>query len=382
MASEGPNIRDEGPKGPEELTIGEKYWKEQYDWLLDAGYRLRSRYKADWEPSWAGTNWNPYDCEDAQKSWFNTVNFAIRVETGRFVTLKQVDRVKHPDEAPLMLYLMEEDLLKDPNNHVVPLINVLQHPEDPNTCFLVLPLLRDFDDPEFQTMGEAIDFISQFFTGVQFLHQHGVSHGDLSINNILMDAHGMFPDDFHPCYPIMKADWSGRAKPGKTRTEKPPKYYLIDYGQSERFYEDETPVTEHIGTDDTVPEYEDESQVTNPFFVDVYCAGNMIKYEFLDGDPQRIGRTGYHGFEFLRSLIDDMTRQNSTERPTMPEVVKRFDEAVKTLSTATLRSRCIKKRGATAQYDEPWPLLVVASVHHWYKKITYIVRRLPAVPQS
>ncbi len=53
-----------GPKLHGRLTVSELFWRDRYDWLLQRGYRLRSRYKPDWKPSWEGTNKIWFDCSD------------------------------------------------------------------------------------------------------------------------------------------------------------------------------------------------------------------------------------------------------------------------------------------------------------------------------
>ena len=107
-------------------------------------------------------------------------------------------------------------------------------------------------------------------------------NSDISINNIMMDARDMYPRGFHPVDQDIKADYSAAVSSKYTRTEKPPKYYLLDYGLSRRFAEGEEPEPlDTVGTDTTVPEYTNELPI-DPFFVDVYCVGNMIRHEFLD----------------------------------------------------------------------------------------------------
>lgn len=101
----------------------------------------------------------------------------------------------------------------------------------------------------------------------------------------MMDATGMYhPHGFHPVYPAMTANYDALMMSSPfTRTERPPRYYLIDFGLSQHFKEGETPLASDLrrGTDDTAPEYQDESLTLNAYFVDVYCAGNMIRKEFI-----------------------------------------------------------------------------------------------------
>lgn len=50
---------------------------------------------------------------------------------------------------------------KDPYNHCVPLLENLIDDCDPKHCFIVMPLLRSFDSPDFESVDEALDFVHQ-----------------------------------------------------------------------------------------------------------------------------------------------------------------------------------------------------------------------------
>ena len=75
-------------------------------------------------------------------------------------------------------------------------------------------------------------------------------------------------------------------KEPRTRTSKPPKYYIIDFGMSRRYSPgDPHPTETHPdGGDRTVPEFNNswDLVVHDPFAVDIYCLGNIIKREILD----------------------------------------------------------------------------------------------------
>ena len=51
--------------------------------------------------------------------------------------------------------------LQSSENHCVSVLDVLQDPVEPNTALLVMPYLRDFNDPEFLSIGEVMEFIQQ-----------------------------------------------------------------------------------------------------------------------------------------------------------------------------------------------------------------------------
>ena len=82
---------------------------------------------------------------------------------GEIVTLKKIDKSIHPYEADIALYFSSEPQRSDPHNHCVPIYEVLSVPNDPDKIILVTPMFRKFDDPRFDTVGEAVEFFRQAF---------------------------------------------------------------------------------------------------------------------------------------------------------------------------------------------------------------------------
>lgn len=72
------------------------------------------------------------------------------------VAIKSVE--KGCDEICIAQFLAT---LHDPQNHCIPVIDVLPDPFDAHLCLFVMPFLRPFDDPDFCTAGEVIDFVDQ-----------------------------------------------------------------------------------------------------------------------------------------------------------------------------------------------------------------------------
>ena len=100
--------------------------------------------------------------------------------------------------------------------------------------------------------------------------------------NIMMDASYLYIDSFHPVDQNMKRDFSGYAY-FKTRTERPPKYYLIDFGLSRRYHSTVNALDLPVwGGDKEVPEFVEYDRPHNPFPTDVFYIGNAIKGDFLD----------------------------------------------------------------------------------------------------
>lgn len=60
--------------------------------------------------------------------------------------------------------------LADPTNHTVPVLNHFTDESDPKVTFLIHPLLREFNKPEFYVVSEMIDFIKQTLEVRTFVH--------------------------------------------------------------------------------------------------------------------------------------------------------------------------------------------------------------------
>lgn len=101
--------------------------------------------------------------------------------------------------------------------------------------------------------------------------------------NIMMDPKPTFPNGFHPVLHRRNRNFMGPAK-HFTRTARPSKYYIIDFGLSIKYPHD-TPNPRAIpifGGDKSVPEFQrDPCGIYNPFPTDVYYLGNLIRKEFI-----------------------------------------------------------------------------------------------------
>ncbi|KAG6910414.1 hypothetical protein DXG01_010769 [Tephrocybe rancida] len=379
---------------PAILSSVEVFWRDHYNFLKEHGYTLRKRYEPGWVPSWLNTSVKPASCEDAQPicvrvesiyiarcTFVNAASVvqhyqvldAIRAD-GSFVILKQVDINIHPDEIPTIKHFASDAFASHPQNHCIPVLEIIDPPEGSTIAFLVMPLLFDIDEPSFTTIGEAVAFCGQIFEGLHYLHQQNIIHGDCKHNNIMADSSGLCDFSPHPMNPIMRRDLTGRVSYSKSPTRKPVKYYLIDFGLSQIYHPEDALVLRYPpwGGDKTVPEHQDpDGPMCDPFAVDVYCLGNFFRQYFMDGwdgipmDPPP-------GFDFMRELINDMVNTEPTKRPSMLEVVSRFDDIVKELGARRLRSPFLpdgKRHG------------LFQSVIYWSTQLARVARRIPAVPK-
>ncbi|KAI0040834.1 hypothetical protein FA95DRAFT_1549370 [Auriscalpium vulgare] len=350
------------------ITHFEEWWVKHREWLEECGYKLRARYQPGWQPSWnRDTEFYPR-FEDGRVN-DSALMDAVRSSDGAYVVIKQIPKGSAVREVEINKLLSSPPLVSDPANHSAPLLDVLDVPDEPGHQLIVMPQLRPYYNPKFDTIGEAIAFFHQIIEGLQFMHQHHIAHRDCTNENIMMDPTGMYPDSFHPqsVKLEMRRDWKGKAK-YYTRTQRPPRYLFIDFGLS-RVYPPELGTPIDIATrggDKSAPEHVDTDIPCNPFPTDVYYLGNLIRQNFI---------LKYHGFSFMRPLVDNMVAQDPDKRPQMDEVAARFKEIRASVSSWKLRSRMVRR-------DEAILNGVYKSAVHWYRRLGYILTRKPAIPDA
>lgn len=81
---------------------------------------------------------------------------ARRRADGLLVAIKSV--TKNSQEVQISRFLTS---LQHPENHCVPVYDVLDDPLDPSHSLMVMQYLRPFDDPDFVMFGEVVDFVTQ-----------------------------------------------------------------------------------------------------------------------------------------------------------------------------------------------------------------------------
>lgn len=107
-----------------------------------------------------------------------------------------------------------------------------------------------------------------------------------------MDASGMFPRGHHPYLQHMLADMSGNAPFVPRPAARPPvKYFYVDFGISSKFQPDEDSrlVLGTLGRDQDVPELSDSTPY-DPFKVDVFLIGNVLRKEMHDVSSNSVSR--------------------------------------------------------------------------------------------
>ena len=115
----------------------------------------------------------------------------MRLSDQRLVFIKRVRT--QSSELKIARFLSAPETLEDPNNHCVTLIDSFPDDNEPWISFMVMQFLRNFDDPPFHAVEEALDFMKQvlevnhaLFTvkimylrdqqGLSYIHAKNVAH--------------------------------------------------------------------------------------------------------------------------------------------------------------------------------------------------------------
>jgi hypothetical protein len=85
---------------------------------------------------------------------------ATRRRDGKHVMLKKVLPEEGPYELQITQFFSSPEVSRDPRNHCVPLLDVIETP-NAGQKLMVMPFLRPFNNPRFQTFGEFVAFFAQ-----------------------------------------------------------------------------------------------------------------------------------------------------------------------------------------------------------------------------
>ena len=85
---------------------------------------------------------------------------ATRQRDGKHVMLKKVLPEEGPYELQITQFFSSPEVARDPRNHCVPLLDVIEIP-NAGQKVMVMPFLCPFNNPRFQTFGEFMAFFTQ-----------------------------------------------------------------------------------------------------------------------------------------------------------------------------------------------------------------------------
>ncbi|KAF5379388.1 hypothetical protein D9615_006642 [Tricholomella constricta] len=317
-----------------DIFIGKRYddemfWVRLQPFLLRYGYKLRPRYQPDWTPSWFKLSSlepaikNVYDFEDALPLARSKLMDATRQHDGAKVVMKIVDT--SAEEIQIIRYLTSPELLRDPRNRTVPLLDVLHLPDNDSQALIVMPQLLQFDRLPFRRVGEIFEAIYQYLqasallmNGLEFMHEHHISHRDASYFNLMMDASKIVPRGFHYFHETTHDGLNREFEWLQRWSVRPVQYYFIDFDISHRYLTSkDVKEMSRLGQDKSVPEYLRPGPY-DPFKADIYQLGNTLLKTIKKYNPK--------GLESLLALGEAMTSSIPEDRPSPAAALQSLDE--------------------------------------------------------
>ena len=128
------------------------------------------------------------------KGTFSRVRYCVDNISSVPYALRVIDREKIEDEGLLESLKNEITIMKMFEHRSV--VKVIDMMASPNRIFLVLDLMAGGNmksklyNEHFLDEREAIFYFQQLFSGVEYLHSMGITHGNLRLENILLHTNG------------------------------------------------------------------------------------------------------------------------------------------------------------------------------------------------
>ncbi|KAK0191956.1 hypothetical protein F5146DRAFT_928526, partial [Armillaria mellea] len=213
----------------------EMFWVKHQHVLTGLGCMLRPRYHPDWTPSWVKKDGTERvrlrRYLDSHVPLRVNVMDAIRLKDGTKVVL-QVTRTDTNELSMIKKLCNPREILQDPLNHTVPIIETVPIPDDnDHRVFMVMLILRNFSSPAFHCRSEFVEAFRQLLEVVTAPLFTSACHpsDDVNIMNFLMDASGVCPRGYHFAQNVSYdgVHWSLYDRP-RCRVA-PVRYYLIDF---------------------------------------------------------------------------------------------------------------------------------------------------------
>ncbi|KAI0045017.1 hypothetical protein FA95DRAFT_1561583 [Auriscalpium vulgare] len=163
----------------------------------------------------------------------------------------------------------------DPRNHAVPVFEMFPN-YDGTMAYTVLPFLQSVELTQLRSTEQILDFVSQLLQGLEFMHEQGVAHGNISLHHIML-------------LPI---------EPSSS------KYVFIDYSQSSFVRSENRPTT-----------------LANATTAGRDCINNIDSFFSLKRDILMLGRVFQEArklsrsLRFLDGIISSMVHQEPRCRP-------------------------------------------------------------------
>ncbi|KAF8916837.1 hypothetical protein CPB85DRAFT_1288140 [Mucidula mucida] len=239
------------------------------------------------------------DDEHAAFHFFAPRVWAARDKKGRDVIIKAISGPLPSKELLALRRLSTEPLQNDPRNHTIP---VLDYVIFNGQVFVVMPRWIGAVKADFVTVGEFIPFGQAFLEAIAFLHEHNITHGDISAQNMAMDV--LPPGDA----PSGSNHWAGLRGPER-------RYVMIDF---------ETATMLPPQSNDNAA---DKLAFEKAMKRDVYMLATAVEIQLRciqDVLPDLIG------------LFDSMKDYEDPEQPTASAALSRYEEICRALPVDAL----------------------------------------------
>lgn len=137
------------------------------------------------------------------------------------------------------------------------------------------------------------------------------------------------------------------------------------------------------GGDKSAPEHL-HGRLCNPFHTDIYYLGNLVRERFIKviihlqpwvGYEAYAILQVYNGFEFMLDLVDEMTKENPVDRPTIEEVITMFSSIRDSLSEYKLRSLIMAKK-------DPRIITTYRYARQVVRTVEYLILQKAAIPYA
>ncbi|KAF8869760.1 kinase-like domain-containing protein [Gymnopilus junonius] len=228
--------------------------------------------------------------------------------TGRHVAIKLVR--DGTDEYRILRFLSQQSLESLKENCIIPVLDFL--PID-GFWFVVMPRWgTGIHLPWINNARHVLDIIHSMLKGLAFLHAHNISHGDLNLDNILVNHFSDYDDMLHEnrvradlrskqmlSYAVFDFDFSIMLPPETDKTK-----YRLPYKRSWGTF--------NYTNDTTQGEFD-----FNPFVLDIGALGVRLCWAY-----QHLAQH----IPMLAPLLDKMTTRDLQHRPTASEVLRLFED--------------------------------------------------------
>ncbi|QRV72161.1 Tyrosine kinase specific for activated [Ceratobasidium sp. AG-Ba] len=145
---------------------------------------------------------------------------------------------------------------------------------------------------------------------------------DIASPNIMMDAQPLFTEPFHPYHPFKALDGRTTLYPRYARSQKPVRYYYIDFGYSKRFKEGEGRMVSGWNAREQAPEQVDGDPY-DPFKADIYQLGAILRRDLIPSNAS---------LSFLLPIARQMTEEQPCKRPTLAVARRGMNDQFENLS--------------------------------------------------